>query len=141
MEKGTGDGTGFIEQEESEPVVKKGKKFPWLIVGAVVIIGAAAVYFLVLNKKYALTVNLGEGCTGTPAATAKFKKNKAVAYNFTTQSGWGNLLVKLDGAGRRGQRHRDHGQGPQPRRHGHARRGRQYRLNPGGRQDIRQRRR
>lgn len=88
---------GFIEQEESEPVVKKGKKFPWLIVGAVVVIGAAAVYFLVLNKKFALTVNLGEGCTGTPAETAKFKKNAVVNYSYSTEAGYGDLQVKLDG--------------------------------------------
>lgn len=88
---------GFIEQEESAPVVKKGKKFPWLIVGAVVVIGAAAVFFLVLNKKFALTVNLGQGCTGTPAATAKFKKNAAVSYSYSTEAGYGNLQVKLDG--------------------------------------------
>ncbi|MCJ7524490.1 MAG: PEGA domain-containing protein, partial [Candidatus Aminicenantes bacterium] len=89
---------GFIEQEESTPVVKKGKKFPWLIVGAVVVIGAAAVYFLVLSKKYALTVNLGQGCTGTPAATAKFKKNAVVNYSYSTEAGYGSMQVKLDGA-------------------------------------------
>ena len=98
LEKGESESTNFIEQEGSESVVKKGKKFPWLIVGAVVIIGAAAVYFLVLNKKYALTINLGQGCTGTPAATAKFKKNAVVNYSYSTQSGYGNLQVKLDGA-------------------------------------------
>ncbi|TFG77838.1 MAG: PEGA domain-containing protein [Chrysiogenales bacterium] len=88
---------GFIEQEESTPVVKKGKKFPWLIVGAVVVIGAAAVYFLVVKKpKYTLTVSLG-GATGTPAATEKFKKGAAVAYNYAAQSGYVNLEVKLDG--------------------------------------------
>jgi len=88
---------GFIEQEESTPVVKKGKKFPWLIVGAVVVIGAAAVYFLVLSKKYALTVNLSEGCSGTPAETTKYKKNAVVSYSYSTEAGYGDLQVKLDG--------------------------------------------
>lgn len=63
------------------------------------VIGAAAVYFLVLKKtKYELTVTLGQGCTGTPAANAKYKKGEAVAYNYSAQSGYGNLQVKLDGA-------------------------------------------
>jgi hypothetical protein len=91
------EGTGFIEQGETEPVVKKGKKFPWLIVGAVVVIGAAAVYFLVLKKtKYTLNVSLN-GATGTPAATEKYKKGTVIAYDYTAQSGYINLEVKLDG--------------------------------------------
>jgi flagellar basal body-associated protein FliL len=97
LEKGENESTNFIEQEEDEPVVKKGKKFPWLIVGAVVIIGAAALYFLVLKKtKYTLTVSLS-GATGNPPATAKYKKDSAVAYSYTAQSGYVNLQVKLDG--------------------------------------------
>jgi hypothetical protein len=96
-----GDSTSpdFIEQEsEPEAEIKKGKKFPWLLIGAVVVVGAAAVYFLVIKKpKYTLTVNLGAGATGTPAATAKYKKGEAVAYNYTPQSGYFNLQVKLDG--------------------------------------------
>ncbi|MBN2345947.1 MAG: PEGA domain-containing protein [Candidatus Aminicenantes bacterium] len=89
---------GFIEEEAPAPAVKKGKKFPWLIVGAAVVIGAAAVYFLVLKKtKNELTVTLGEGCTGTPAATAKYKKDEVVNYSYSTQAGWGDLQVKLDG--------------------------------------------
>ena len=88
---------GFIEQEESAAVAKKGKKFPWLIVGAVVVIGAAVVFFLLQGKKYELTVNLGEGCSGTPAETAKFKKDAAVSYSYSTEAGYGDLQVKLDG--------------------------------------------
>jgi hypothetical protein len=88
---------GFIEEESSPPVAKHGKKIPWLVIGAVVVIGAVAVYFLVVKKpKYTLTVSLS-GATGTPAATEKFKKGAAVAYNYAAQSGYVNLEVKLDG--------------------------------------------
>ncbi len=95
-----GDGTGFIEQEETAPSVKKGKKFPWLIVALVVVAGGAAVYFLVLKKKnYNLTVNVSEGVTGTPAAgTSSHKKGTTVSYNYSLQSGYNDLVVTLDGA-------------------------------------------
>jgi hypothetical protein len=90
---------GFIEEEESEPIVKKGGKFPWLLIGAVVVVGAAAVYFLVIKKPmYTLTVTLGAGASGTPAATAKYKKGEAVAYNYTSLAGYGSLQVTIDGA-------------------------------------------
>jgi hypothetical protein len=90
---------GFVETEASPPPAKHGKKIPWLVIGAVVVIGAAAVYFLVLKKsKYELTVTLGQGCTGTPAASAKYKKGAVVPYSYTPDSGYGNLQVKLDGA-------------------------------------------
>jgi len=98
LENSESESTGFIETEEAEPVVKKGKKFPWLIVGAAVVIGAAAVYFLVIKKpKYTLNVSL-TGATGTPAETTKYKKDTVVNYTYSVQSGYVNLEVKLDGA-------------------------------------------
>ena len=97
LENDKSESTGFIEEEEPKPVITKGKKFPWLIVGAAVVIGAAALYFLVLKStKYTLSVSLS-GATGTPAATDKYKKGTAVAYNYTAQSGYYNMEVKLDG--------------------------------------------
>jgi hypothetical protein len=98
MEKGDSNSPNFIEEESgSAPTVKKPHKFPWLLVGAAVVIGAAAIYFLVLKStKYTLTVSL-TGATGTPAATDKYKKGTAVAYNYTAQTGYINLEAKLDG--------------------------------------------
>ncbi len=91
-------GPSFIEEESTEPVIKKAKKFPWLFIGLGVVVIGVAVYFLVIKKpKYTLTVTLGTGCTGTPAATAKFKKGESVPYNYSPQAGYGNLQVKLDG--------------------------------------------
>ncbi|MCJ7526083.1 MAG: PEGA domain-containing protein, partial [Candidatus Aminicenantes bacterium] len=86
--------------EESAPAIKKGKKFPWLIVALVVVAGGAAVYFLVLKKKkYTLTVTVGEGVTGTPAAgTSTNEKGTVVNYNYSLQSGYDDLSVTLDGA-------------------------------------------
>jgi hypothetical protein len=101
LEKDNGESTGFIEREESTPAIKKGKKFPWLIVALVAVAGGAAVYFLVINKKknYTLTVTVGEGVTGTPAAGASTnKKGTVVSYNYSLQSGYSNLSVTLDGA-------------------------------------------
>jgi hypothetical protein len=99
MEQKDSSGPNFIEEEGgSAATVRKSHKFPWLLVGAVVVIGAAALYFLVLKStKYNLTVSL-TGATGTPAATAKYKKGTTVTYNYTAQSGYVNLEVKLDGA-------------------------------------------
>jgi len=39
LEKGGSEGTGFLEQEGSKPVVKKHKKLPWplVVIGAVVV--------------------------------------------------------------------------------------------------------
>ena len=99
LEKGENDSPNFFEQESVDATtIKKPHKFPWLIVGAVVVIGAAALYFLVLNKKCTLTINIGPSATGTPAATTKFKKGEIVPYNYSPQAGYGSLQVKLDGA-------------------------------------------
>jgi len=98
LEQGDSGGPSFIEEEsESAAAVKKTHKFPWLLVGAVVVVGAAALYFLVLKStQYTLTVSLS-GATGTPATTEKYKKGTAVIYNYTPQSGYGNMEVRLDG--------------------------------------------
>jgi hypothetical protein len=100
LENSGGESTGFIEQAEPEYAIKKGKKFPWLIAALVVVAGGAALYFLVLKKKnYTLTVTVGEGVSGTPAAgTSTNKKGTAIAYNYALQSGYSNLTVTLDGA-------------------------------------------
>ncbi|MCX6553504.1 MAG: hypothetical protein NTZ12_00590 [Candidatus Aminicenantes bacterium] len=99
LANGEDNSPGFIEEDEPEPIIKKGGKFPWLIVGAALVIGAAAVYFLVIKKpEYTLTVTMGAGAVGTPAATAKYKKGEAVAYNYTPLAGYGSLQVTLDGA-------------------------------------------
>lgn len=76
------------------------KKFPWLlVVGGAIVVGAA-VYFLVLKKpKYDLAVTVGEGVTGTPVSgTYKHKKGTAVSYNYSAQTGYADLSVKVDGA-------------------------------------------
>jgi hypothetical protein len=99
MEQEDNSNPNFIEQENNDAAaVKKPKKFPWLLVGAVVVVGAAALYFLVIKKtEYTLTVSLGAGTSGTPA-TGKYKKGEVVAYSFSTQAGYGSLMVMLDGA-------------------------------------------
>jgi uncharacterized Zn-binding protein involved in type VI secretion len=100
LENSNGESSGFIEQEEPEHAFRKGKKFPWLIVALVAVAGGAALYFLVLKKKnYTLTVTVGEGVTGTPAAgTSTNEKGTVVAYSYSLQSGYENLTVTLDGA-------------------------------------------
>ena len=92
--------SGVIEREQEPESRVEHKKFPWLIVlGLAVLGGAAILYFVVLNKKYTLTVTVGEGVTGTPTAgSVKYKKNKTISYNFSLQSGYKDLVVTLDGA-------------------------------------------
>lgn len=47
---------------------------------------------------YALTINLGTGVTGTPAATASYPQGTVVNYSYTLLAGYQNLVVTLDGA-------------------------------------------
>jgi len=100
LESNSAESPSFIEREAPERSYKKGKGFPWLIVALVVVAGGAALYFLVLKKKnYTLTVTVGEGVTGTPAAgTSTNEKGTVVTYNYALQSGYSNLSVTLDGA-------------------------------------------
>jgi hypothetical protein len=93
-------GPGMLEKEgRPTPQVKKGK-FPWLLAAAGVVVVGVAVYFLFIKKpNYALTVTVGAGAQGTPAAgTYTYKKGTAVAYDFTAQGGYQGLAVTLDGA-------------------------------------------
>ncbi|MCU0237382.1 MAG: PEGA domain-containing protein [Acidobacteria bacterium] len=94
------EGTGFIESESTPSAHGKKGKFPWLVAAVVLVAGGAALYFLVLKKKnYTLTVSVGEGVTGTPAAgTATHKKGTVINYNYSLQAGYDNLVVTLDGA-------------------------------------------
>ncbi|WP_285575487.1 kelch repeat-containing protein [Geothrix limicola] len=46
---------------------------------------------------YALTVNLGAGVTGLPAATATYTQGTVVNYAYSLQAGYQNLQVSLDG--------------------------------------------
>jgi formylglycine-generating enzyme required for sulfatase activity len=87
-----------FQEKEGPPLVKKHKRFPWLPVLLGVGAGVVLVVLLTKKKTQTLTVNLGLGTSGTPAATATYKKGTAVSYNFTSNSGFGNLQVRLDGA-------------------------------------------
>ena len=95
-----GHGTGVIEAEETPPAHGKKGKFPWLVAAVVIVAGGAALYFLVLKKKnYTLTVSVGEGVTGSPAAgTSTSKKGTVINYSYAKQAGYDNLAVTLDGA-------------------------------------------
>ncbi len=94
------DGTGFIETEATAPAHAKKGKFPWLVAAVVLVAGGVALYFLVLKKKnYTLTVGVGEGVSGAPAAgTSTHKKGTVITYNYSLQAGYNNLAVTLDGA-------------------------------------------
>lgn len=45
-----------------------------------------------------LRVNLGEGVTGTPAATATYAKGEVVSYTYSLSAGFRDLQVILDGS-------------------------------------------
>jgi hypothetical protein len=47
---------------------------------------------------YALTVSLGAGTTGTPAASANYLQGALVNYTYALQTGYQNLQVTLDGS-------------------------------------------
>ena len=91
---------GNVIEVEEYPRGRKKKKFPWLLVVAGVVVTGALVYFLAIKNsgKYNLKVNMGEGVVGTPeGGTHRFKKDEVVNYNYSVQSGYKNLVVKLDG--------------------------------------------
>ena len=46
---------------------------------------------------FALTVSLGAGTTGTPAASGSYTQGSTVNYAYTAAAGYTNLLVLLDG--------------------------------------------
>lgn len=51
------------------------------------------------TAEYTLTVTLGEGVTGAPAAgTYTHAENDSVAYTYSAQAGYGNLTTTLDSA-------------------------------------------
>lgn len=87
-----------VIEDEGYPGGKK-KKFPWLLViGGVVVVGVVLYFTVFKTKKYELTVTVGAGVNGTPTSgTYKHKKGTSVSYNYTLQSGYEQLVVKLDG--------------------------------------------
>jgi len=99
IEQPADDGSGVMEKSGDTPAVGAKKKFPWLLVAAGTVVVGVAVYFLFFHKpKYELTVEVGAGVTGTPAAgTYKHKKGSTVSYSFQLASGYKNLTVTLDG--------------------------------------------
>jgi hypothetical protein len=88
-----------VIEDEGYPGAKK-KKFPWLLVVGGLVVAGVVLYFLVFKtKKFELTVTLGDGVTGTPAAgTSKIKKGTDVNWSYSLASGYEQLEVKVDGA-------------------------------------------
>jgi formylglycine-generating enzyme required for sulfatase activity len=92
---------GAFEKSQSQARFKK-KKFPWLWVLLGVGVATAAILLLTKKKKpsvqYALTVTLGAGVSGTPAAgTTSHDSGALVDYNYTPGAGYSSVEVKLDG--------------------------------------------
>ena len=90
--------TSSFEKEGTTPEIVKKKKFPWLWVAAGVVVAGVIVYFTLIKKpKYDLTVEVGAGVTGTPAAGKyTYKKGTKIAYNFACADGYKNLTVLLN---------------------------------------------
>lgn len=74
------------------------------VVFFVLVLGTVGTLFFSACKtaepaNYTLTVTLGIGVTGTPAAgITTHEENDTVIYNYAAQAGYGNLTVTLDGA-------------------------------------------
>lgn len=104
LENKGNENPGFFELKKSAPVIKRGKKFPWLL--AALGAGAVVVLVVLLSRKkvsanpsaehMVLTVTIGTGTTGTPSATASYDKDEVVNYSYTDIAGYTNLQVKLD---------------------------------------------
>jgi hypothetical protein len=92
-----------IIEKEAKPKRKK-RKFPVLLVVGGIVVVAVLVYLLTKKKKegeknrYTLTVTRGEGVDGTPnSGTTTYDEGSIVNYNYSLQSGYSNLVVRLDG--------------------------------------------
>jgi formylglycine-generating enzyme required for sulfatase activity len=48
------------------------------------------------SERFTLTVRLGAGTSGTPAATASYGRDQVVHYSYSPQAGSGSLQVRLD---------------------------------------------
>lgn len=83
----------------AKPGKKKKKKFPWLLVaGGVVIVTVVLILLLKKKKKYKLTVELFEGVQGAPVSGVhSYGKGTVVGYSYTSDSGYENPRVMLDG--------------------------------------------
>ena len=98
------DATPQFHEKAGTPIIMKHKKFPWLL--ATLGVGAVAIAVVLLSKKkiqvtppaenMVLTVVLGVGTSGTPAATASYAKDQIVNYSYTALAAYGNLQVMLD---------------------------------------------
>lgn len=90
------DETHVIEEEGKRE--EKKKKFPWLLIAGGVV--AVVVLYLTVfkGKKYELSVDMGEGVTGSPAETQRYKKGTIVDFNYSVLPGYEQLSVKVDGA-------------------------------------------
>lgn len=82
-----------------KPTPKKKKKFPvLLVIGGLVVVGAVVYTVLLKQKKYQLTVNLGEGVNGAPTGGVySYKRGSNVGYSYTAQTGYGAIRVMIDG--------------------------------------------
>lgn len=91
-----------IEKPKPKKPGKKKKKFPvLLIVAGVAVVGLVV---MLLSKKkaeptqYTLTVTKGEGVDGSPnSGTMTYNQGAVVNYNYSLQSGYKDLEVRLDG--------------------------------------------
>ena len=82
--------------------LKSKKKFPWLLV-----VGAAAAAILVVllmkkkKKNYTLTVTIGAGVSGTPAAGSySYPKGTSVNYSYEAGADYKDLSVRINGGAR-----------------------------------------
>lgn len=97
---GTDPGTGAVEKPGKTRTKVEKKKFPWLLVAGGVIVIGVVLYLTVLKKSnYTLSVTVGSGVNGTPAAgESQYKKGARVDYSYASAFGHSNLQVTLDGA-------------------------------------------
>jgi len=100
-----GEGQGFVEYISGSSGKAK-KKFPWLLAAAGAVVVGLVLYFTVFKDKKndpapgnQLTVTLGTGVSGTPAAgTSHHDPGAVVNYSYSAQPNYKKLRVTLDGA-------------------------------------------
>jgi hypothetical protein len=82
-----------------KPTPKKKKKFPvLLVIGGLIAVGAVVYTILLKQKKYQLTVSIGEGVNGAPTGGVySYKRGSNVGYSYTAQTGYGVIRVMIDG--------------------------------------------